>query len=484
MTTSTDSSLACRPRFGTPRTRRPTLGPRAAEVGAALLGGTPMMPWQRHVLDVALELDADGHPAYRKVVLTVPRQSGKTTLQLALFVHRALGWGGPQVMAYAAQTGVDARKKLIDDQIPILKRSPFKGLMRPRLASGHEAILWRNGSRHMLAANTEKSGHGGTLDLGLIDEAFSQVDARTEQAFSPAMSTRRDAQLWVVSTAGTPASLYLRGKVDAGRSSCHDTDSGSAYFEWSADDAEDPDDPRTWWGCMPALGFTVAVETIAAERASMVREGNDDEFRRAYLNQWRDRGSGSVIDLGRWAGLVDEDSQAEGSIALGVDVTPDRGWSSLAAAGTRPDGRWHVEVVDHRPGTDWLVARTAEVAGRWGASCVVLDPASAAGSLLGDFARAGVQPTLSAPRDMAAACGRLFDAVASDRVRHLGQQDVTAALTGAHKRSLADAWAWDRKSAAVDISPLVAITLALWAHAEHGMYDPLANFMPNVEEVA
>ena len=61
------------------------------------------MPWQQHVADVALEVDpATGLLAYREVVVTIPRQSGKSSLALAIMVHRAIGFGelgafaGPQ----------------------------------------------------------------------------------------------------------------------------------------------------------------------------------------------------------------------------------------------------------------------------------------------------------------------------------------------------------------------------------------------------
>lgn len=37
-----------------------------------------------------------------------------------------------------------------------------------------------------------------------------------------------------------------------------------------------------------------------------------------------------------------------------------------------------------------------------------------------------------------------------------------AALDGAVKRPLGEAWVWSRKSSAVDISPLVACTIAHW----------------------
>jgi hypothetical protein len=64
--------------------------------------------------------------------------------------------------------------------------------------------------------------------------------------------------------------------------------------------------------------------------------------------------------------------------------------------------------------------------------------------------------------EYAQACGALVDLVGDDRLRHLDQPELNAAVKGAAKRPLGDAWAWSRKSSNVDISPLVAVTLALW----------------------
>jgi hypothetical protein len=65
-------------------------------------------------------------------------------------------------------------------------------------------------------------------------------------------------------------------------------------------------------------------------------------------------------------------------------------------------------------------------------------------------------------REYAQACGVIFDAVEQADLRHLGTPEMLAAVKGAARRELGDAWAWSRKSSAVDISPLVACTLALW----------------------
>ena len=79
--------------------------------------------------------------------------------------------------------------------------------------------------------------------LAEIDEAFDDVDDRREQAMLPAMITRPEAQLLVVSTMGTDASTYLNRKVEAGRAAALEgRTSGIAYFEYSIPLDEDVDD--------------------------------------------------------------------------------------------------------------------------------------------------------------------------------------------------------------------------------------------------
>jgi hypothetical protein len=66
-----------------------------------------------------------------------------------------------------------------------------------------------------------------------------------------------------------------------------------------------------------------------------------------------------------------------------------------------------------------------------------------------------------------------FDATTpeEDGLRHRGTQELSVAVAGARKRTLVDAWAWSRKSSSVDISPLVACTLAFWGVATSEVYD-------------
>ena len=71
--------------------------------------GWPLMGWQRYVADVAHEIDpATGEFVYSGVGLTVPRQSGKSTLTGATAEHRSIYRPRRRVW-YTAQTREVAR---------------------------------------------------------------------------------------------------------------------------------------------------------------------------------------------------------------------------------------------------------------------------------------------------------------------------------------------------------------------------------------
>lgn len=422
------------------------------------------MPWQQYVCDVALEIDPEtGELAYQEIGLTVPRQSGKTTLWLALMVHRALGFGPPagprQNILYTAQTRNDARKKFEDEHVQVLAKSSLRKHFKVRMTNGSEAILWSNGSKHGITSTTEKAGHGETLDLGVVDEAFALTDDRLEQALKPAMITRRNSQFGWTSTAGTAASTYLLSKVELGRNSVTGgLDRGLCFFEWGADPDADPADPATWRTCMPALNLTARESSVANFQRTM----RPNEFRRAFLNiADTESAVDAAIDPVVWRRCTDPRSQIDGQVAFAVDVNPERTWSSIAAAGERADGRLHLEVIEHRPGTDWVVARMAELRAQWSPCAVVVDGASPAGSLIADLSMQGIEVTTATARDISQACGQLYDSATNDRLRHLGQPSLGTALAGAQRQYLMDVWRWARKASAVDICPLVAATLAL-----------------------
>lgn len=412
------------------------------------------MPWQQLVADVGTEYDpATGIPFWREIVVTVPRQSGKTTVVLSFELERAIGRDSMQKVAYTAQTGWDARRKLIDDQVPLVSNSPLRvAVSKVMRAAGNEAIIFKNGSRIDVLASSDSAGHGRTIDLAVIDEAFSDTDDRREQALLPAMATRADAQLLVVSTMGTEASVFLNRKIAAGRQAiADDADRGIAYIEWSAPDDADIDDPATWWACMPALGHTITEAVVAHARQTM----SEGDFRRAYLNQ-KTVGDERVIPADIWNAACSDQVKPEGSLRFSVALATDRSSAAICVA----DSDSRAELVDSREGVSWVVDRVVELCVKWGAE-LALDGFGPEGSLADDIEARGVRVVRYSTREVARACGLFFDGVADGRVRVRRSDTLDAAVAGARRRSSGDAWVWARKDGGADVSPLVALTLAL-----------------------
>lgn len=255
------------------------------------------MPWQRQVNEVTTELDESGRLAYRQVVLEVMRQQGKSVDLLSLMIARGLRRPDMQI-AYAAQSGKEARHRLIDVWWPRIQKSKLAPLVDIRKTNGSEALLFANGSMLSLVTAEESSAHGDNLDLGVIDEAWAQRDDRLEQAMKPAMMTR-DAQLWIVSAAGNEKSVYFHRKVMEARERLESGAPGGCYVGYSFADDEDPGDPVTWRRRMPALGITVTEDVVAQDYADM----DLSEFRRAYGCQWPEvaRPGWGVIGQDAWS---------------------------------------------------------------------------------------------------------------------------------------------------------------------------------------
>lgn len=405
------------------------------------------MPWQRLVADVAGELLPDGRPAYREVIVTVPRQSGKTTLQLAEVNDTAVERDGAR-MAFSMQTGFEAHKKMVNDWRPMMERSRLAPLVAQyRCSTANTSIEWHNGSRIEVVATSPSAGHGLTLDKVFLDEVWRYDSDSMEQSLVPTMTTRPHAQMWVVSTAGDAHSNWFRRKVEAGRvASTEDSGRGVAYFEWSAHDDADPYAPETWLSCMPALGYTITLETIEGIAASMSESG----FRRAYLNQWV-QGDAGVIPLALWEAVESHAAAPNaGSSTFAVDVAHDRSAWAIAVS----DGR-SVELVEYRRGLEGLVERCEEIHAKYGVRLLV--DAGGPGSVLVDRTAAVQEVPASHVAD--AAMG-LYDAVMERRVRVVPHTALTDAVEGAVRREQGDRWTWSRKGSMSDACPLVAASIA------------------------
>jgi len=436
--------------------------------------GKPLMWWQRQVADVALEVDEAGRFYYQLVVITVPRQSGKTTLFGAVLDHRALIVPRARCW-FTQQSGKHAVDWLINEHWPLL--APFVPKVHLRRAAGSEHIKWLpSGGLIRPFPPTPDGLHGKTSDLVVVDEpwAFDLVrGGQLDQAIVPTQATRPNAQVWKVSTAGDATSTWWLGTVEAGRAAVRsDRRSGVCYFEWSCPDALDPCDPVSWPQYHPAFGLTIDADAMQAALDML----GADEFARAYGNRWVSTVS-RVIPLDAWRRAAEEpaDLPGPGRLVLGFDVAVDRSDAAIVAAWRDEASVAHVEVADHRPGVGWLPARLGELVDRWAPLAVVYDDAGPAIDVADVLRRSGLELAGLKAKEYAAACVGLLEGLVSETqtVRYRPHPALDAAANDAARRTLGDAWAWGRRQSAGSLAALTAATVAIWGwdHAPAALGD-------------
>ncbi len=457
-------------------------------VDLAFRAGLRLDPWQSLVLERSLGVEPDGRWSAFEAAVMVARQNGKS----AIFEARALAGlflFDEELILYSAHEFKTAGEifrrvlSLIEGTPDLRKR--VKAVARSKGEEGIELLPTRacpRGQRLRFVARSTNSGRGFSADCTIWDECQNLPDASVD-AMMPTLLARPNPQLWYGGSAPDKELAPCEQITRVRRRALDGPADRLAYFEWSAElctdqcgpgcaEHDDPADPLTWAKTNPALGSgRVTVEGVAKLHASMSYRG----FARELLsvgNYPVEGGGWDVISEAAWTATEDAASEPLDPVAFAVDVTPDRSAACIAIAGARADGLMHVEVVDHEPGTGWVVGRVKALVERWKPCAVVLDPGGPAGSLVGDLEAAGIELTTTKARDVAAAAGGLYDAVVrppdapegwAPTVRHIPHPALSGALSGAGKRPLGDAWAWDRRGVSVDISPLVAVTLARWA---------------------
>jgi hypothetical protein len=452
-------------------------------IDLAGLCGLVLDGWQEDDIRNGMGQRADGLWAAFEVADIVPRQNGKgSKLEARQLAGLVLLEEPLQIhTAHETKTMGEHLLRMIDlvDGAPQSIRRRFN---KPKTGNGAESLSTKSGARLRFIARTKHSGRGFTGTTIYLDEAM-EIGSGVIASLMPTMAAVPNPQIYYSGSApyaeaGSNALRSVR------RRALKDPDRNPrlALTEHSVSEDDKPDRLTVSHEQVlpliaeanPALGSRISVEFALAEFDSA--KSSDEEF-----DKWcRERlgipdpdpgqgGSERVVPLAIWQSRTDHRSSIDGRLVLGLDVRPDRGAASVGAAGRRPDGAFHVELIEHRAGTGWVARRVADLFERHDVAGVVLDPAGPAGSLVAELIEAGVPEDLiekQTAQGHAAACGLFYDLASGRDVRglyHLAQPDLDDALHDARKRKLGNAgsWLWDRGEDKVDITPLVAVTLAL-----------------------
>jgi hypothetical protein len=441
--------------------------------------GLDLDAWQRGIAKCILAKDASGDYAADTVVISIPRQAGKTYLIGALVFAECIKVPGTTVVWTAH------RFKVSRETFNALKSIALSEKLAPHVdpddifsGAGNESIGFRNGSRIVFAARERGAIRGfAKVRIIVLDEA--QILTESAMAdLAPTMNQAINPQIILTGTPPKPTDpgevfANLRTEALAGRSE------GVVYVEFSADPDLASDDRRAWRQSNPSHPRRTPAKAIVR----LLKLLPDDDFRREALGIWDDLSGGwKVIRSADWRACEDPASHIDSAPVFVLDVSPMSSHACLLAAGLTADGRSHVEitssagVLDYRPGVGWVGPHCRSIVQRLGRLDLWIVAGSAAEALVPELSDAGVTVNVLSKADYASACVRFVSRVASGDVVHLGQRELTAAVGAGAKRTAADEglWIWGRGRSSADVAPLVAATAGDWL-AQTADYDVMAS---------
>jgi hypothetical protein len=412
--------------------------------------------WQQYGLAASMG-QVDGKWAAFESGLIVPRQNGKTEILVARIAAALFTeLDDPRLTIFTAHEYKTSRevfnrlRSLLQppqDADPLLAADPVlqEQVRTIRTANGEESVELENGRRCRFLARTSGSGRGFTGDLMILDEAY-RLAGEQMAALLPTLGARPNPQVYYASMGpfeDSEQQLSVRERALNG-------DPGLCYLEWSAPEESNLDDPAVAKAANPANPHRRSDAQLARERGAL----GDEEFAREILAM-RVSAVQAKISALVWQKVQDETAAPDGGLVFGLDMNPERTHVALAVS----DSVGRVELVDHRIAAevaDWVVGVVKPLK-----ASVVVDSAGPAAPLISDLKAADVEVVEYSGRDLASASGRFFDLVSQGVLKVRPHPAFDAARAGATERPLGDAWAWGRRKSSVDISPLVAATLAV-----------------------
>ena len=497
-----------------------------------------MDQWQRDSEEILCAVAEDGTWACPEYLELVARQNGKGVILEARVLAGFLKWA-ERLILWSAQLRDTALEGFLrtEDLLRNLGWSVGKNIImigpvpcpskclpgKCRFDQGKGHVIpikvnYTNGKEAFIRLDTrqrikvitrsEQSGRGLSPDVIVVDEAMFFTDAENE-ALAFAQSARPNPQM--IYTSSPPKD------GDSGEVLFRLRDRALAMLNGEPLDLEDDEDEsealgaRIWGvegdldhlgkldlrdlknvtAANPAYGIRIKPRTVARERRKMTPRG----FARERLCIWPVPRlvAGGRIDPDKWEALQDGSSVWVRSIgcSFGVEVSSELDAAAIVLYGVREDELGHVELVDRRVGTAWVVPRLKELKAEKDPIAIGMN-AMTFGVLKADLKNAGMvrpedrkhddekDPEKTRPRrgdllvtsgpDEAAACGQIIVAVDERGIRvkpHPEYPEIfDAAVEASKTRRSGDALKWVRsdQNEEIEISPTGAMSSARFSH--------------------
>jgi hypothetical protein len=510
-----------------PETEQHTLGYMVIDFAENILH-VGLFPWQKWLLVHMLELGDDGNFRFRKVVVLVARQNGKSTLSKVLALWFIIVWGWPLVLGTAQD--LETAEEIWEGAVSLVEedRELRKMLRGVRRVNGQKSLVLKSGKRYKVKAANRRAGRGFSGNLIMLDELREHQSWEAWAAITKTTNAQgSEAMVLALSNAGDLTSVVLRYLRKMAHAAIGDPDGINkdlltegptvaelqdvaeedgeefdeedleeyeqdpdtlALFEWSAPPGCSKWDRQAWAQANPSLGWNPNhTQSILASDCEIDPE---PIFRTEDLCQWSEGTLDGPFPPGSWEKsrntpetgpdgrqVVRQEDRIVGPVKAGIHQSIDRKRVYVAFAGHRADGVAQVEVVAERLGSDWVRDwlmnekrrdRITAVTGQTNGS-----PVSPLMKDLDEDDTFTIPVVKWSGGDLTAGWAKVYDDVRDNKVRHNPQPILdVAAATAVVKIFSGGASIPDDRASPADVAPLMAFTAAYWLLSEREIAPP------------
>ena len=447
-----------------------------------------LYPWQKWLLIHMLELNPDGTMRFRKALVIVGRQNGKTLVGAVLCAYwlwvdsvrwreqsppdkfeivgaahkldiamkpwkQVRSWGAPD----------DPKIGISPDRIPDLQDATFP----PHMVNGEVELRTHESAKYL--PRTFEGARGRSASRLLLDELRTQSDFESWGAIEKSANSQWDSLLVAFSNAGTAKSLVLARVRETAIKLTDDPDAEWFLAEWSASPDAGLDDPDAFAQSNPSAGYRAGF-TIKGLLRSAANTADEKMERTEVLGQWIISKVLPYIAPAR----LDKTNRTPADIAAmipfgartvwGVDTSQDRSMSYIAAAVELADGSPFCTLRVQRAGMLWVTKYLRDLADESKQREIALATRGCpSAEFLTEFEAADLHVHKIEGGAPGAATGRFKDHFRDLTVATVPQPAVRLALSGAVTTRYAENDAWSlTKSLPIDIAPVRAMTWALY----------------------
>lgn len=304
-----------------------------------------------------------------------------------------------------------------------------------------KGIYFDNGSQFLVLKPDAEAYRGEAGDVCWIDEAQEldpEEGADLLAGLLPLQDTKDDPCMVVSGTAGEARVGPLWERVSALREGS--TDYGGVDYcapedtDWEL--IEDEDSAMELLVTIhPGIGTLTTIEKMRTRWRKLDRP----KWAREYLSLWPKTAGDRAVPVNAWEAGAHEFIERPARVAFGYDIKPGGSVAAIVAAWRDADGIAYVEVVDHRPSTDWMPGRGQELTARYRGSTLAYDDIAEGKATATEMQR--VKPPrpklrVQTYRETAAGCVTFLRDLNRGRLKHFNQAGMNTAVEGASRREV------------------------------------------------